>query len=221
MSADRSPRGSHSRRWPGVVAVLAILVLAAALVRALNVVSWPPNPFAEHRVDRSQPVLLQSIRDLSRYEAAVGTFQVVIDLEHDAPFLPADIRGDRTLFVAGGTVDAYVDLGGLDRRAIHVNASRTAATIRLPHAALEKANLDQKHSHVVAQQRGLLDRVQDFLGDDPDRAHELYTLAQRKIGSAARSSGLAHQAERNTRAMLTGMLRSLGYTSVTVTFAAG
>ncbi len=201
-----------------MLAVLLILALAGALVRTLNVVSWPPNPFAEKQIDRSQPVLLQSIQDLSRYEAAAGNFQVVIDLEHDAKFLPSSIRGDRTLFVAAGTVDSYVDFGKLGKDGLHTNAKRTTVSVRLPHAALEKANLDQKRSHVVAQQRGLFDRFQSFLGDDPDRQHQLYTLAQQKIGTAAKDSKLAAQAERNTRAMLTGMLRSLGYTTVTVTF---
>ncbi|MGA8113599.1 MAG: DUF4230 domain-containing protein [Actinocatenispora sp.] len=206
------------RRWPAVIALVLIVALAAALVRSLNVVSWPPNPFEEKKIDRSQPVLLQSIQQLSRYEAAAGNFQVVIDLEHDARFLPSSVRGDRTLFVAAGTVDAYVDFSSMGKDALTINKTRTAVKVQLPHAALEKANLDQKHSHVVAQQKGLLDRFQSFLGDDSDDEHQLYVLAQKKIGTAARSSKLAAQAERNTRAMLTGMLRSLGYTSVTVTF---
>ncbi|GIL29745.1 DUF4230 domain-containing protein [Actinocatenispora comari] len=208
----------RSRRWPLVVIVLLVVLLAATVVRALHVVSWPPNPFAERTVDRSQPVLLQSIRGLSRYEASVGTFQVIIDLQHEAKFLSPVIKGDRTLFVAAGTVDAYVDFDRVGKDAIRVDRSGHAATVRLPHAALERANLDEKASHVVAEQRGLLDRIGAFLGDDPDRQHELYALAQRKIGAAASHSVLRTQAERNTRAMLTGMLRSLGYTSVTVSF---
>ncbi len=64
------------------------------------------NPFSERDVDRSQPVILQSIQDLSRYEAAAGNFQVVIDLEKDARFLPSVVRGQRTLFVAAGAVGA-------------------------------------------------------------------------------------------------------------------
>lgn len=201
-----------------VLALLVIVALAAMLVRSLHVVAWPPNPFAEHRVDRSQPVLLESIHDLSRYEAASGNFQVVIDLEHDARFLPSAVRGDRTLFVAAGSVDAYVAFGSISKDALTVSKDRRSVSVRLPHAALEKANLDQKRSHVVAQRRGLLDRLQSFLGDDPDYQHQLYELAQKKIGRAARDSRLAAQAERNTRAMLTGMLRSLGYSSVSVTF---
>ncbi|HEY3501192.1 MAG TPA: DUF4230 domain-containing protein [Actinocatenispora sp.] len=209
----------RARRWPLVVAAVLVVALAVALVRSLNVVSWPPNPFAEHTVDRSGPVVLQAVQDLSRYEGAAGTFQVIVDLSHEAKFMSPVIHGDRTLFVAAGTVDAYVDFSTVRGKAITTNKAHTAATITLPHAQLERANLDQKHSHVVAEQRGLLDRVQSFLGDDPDRQHQLYTLAQKKIGEAAKSSKLAAQCERNTRSMLTGMLRSLGYTSVTVRFA--
>jgi Protein of unknown function (DUF4230) len=208
------------RRWPAVVATLVVVVLAAVGARALHVVSWPPSPFAQRELDRSQPVLLQSIQSLSRYEAAAGNFQVVIDLAHEAKFLPSALLGDRQLFVAAGTVDAYVDFGRIGNGAVTVNGDRTVAAIRLPHAALESANLDEKRSYVVAKQRGLLNRIQSFLGDDPDRQHELYQLAQQKIGAAAKASTLAAQAERNTRAMLVTMLRSLGYASVTVTFDA-
>jgi hypothetical protein len=46
----------------------------------------------------------------------------------------------------------------------------------------------------------------------------LYALAQTKVGRAAAASDLQRRAEANTRAMLTGLARSLGFTQVTVTF---
>lgn len=206
------------RRWLVVVAVLVVLVGVG--LRLWQVISWPPNPFAERQTDRSGPVLLQSMRDLSRYEAAEGSFQVVIDLSTEARYIPSSLAGEQDLFVAAGSVDAYVDFGGLGKHAVSVSDDRRSATIRLPHAALERANLDQKHSHLVAQQKGLLDRFRDFLTGSPDTQQKLYRLAQKKIDKAAAASPLRGQAERNTRLMLTGLLRSLGYSSVTVTFGA-
>jgi hypothetical protein len=48
----------------------------------------------------------------------------------------------------------------------------------------------------------------------------MYPLAEEKLASAARNgSGLLARAERNTRLMLEGLLRSLGFTSVDVRFA--
>ncbi|MEU7894682.1 DUF4230 domain-containing protein [Nonomuraea sp. NPDC049152] len=204
------------RRWRYVAGLLVLAVLL--IVGARLAWTWL-NPFDERTVDRSQPVLLQSIHDLSRFEAATGSFQVVVDLEKDAPFLPDAVKGSRTLFVGAGNVDAYVDFGSLGKDAVTVNADRTEVTVRLPAAQLEKANLDNKRSYVFAQQRGLLDRVQGFLSSSPENQQELYVLAEKKISEAAVSSDLRARADANTKAMLEGLLKSLGFTKVTISAA--
>jgi hypothetical protein len=57
-----------------------------------------------------------------------------------------------------------------------------------------------------------------FSGGDGDQ-RELYTLAERKLRTAAgEGSGLLARAEDNTRELLESMLRSLGFTSVTVRY---
>ena len=57
-----------------------------------------------------------------------------------------------------------------------------------------------------------------MLSDNPTSERELYRLAQAKMQAAAASTDLVARAEQNTRAMLESMLRSLGYTQVSVTF---
>jgi len=84
-----------------VAAVVALLVLLPALIPALN-------PFKEETVDRSGPVLLESLEDLSQYRAASAHLQVVVDVERDTGLVPSFIKGERTLFVAAGKVDAAV-----------------------------------------------------------------------------------------------------------------
>jgi uncharacterized protein DUF4230 len=56
--------------------------------------------------------------------------------------------------------------------------------------------------------------------NDPNRMTEVYALAEEKIAEAAKSSGLGTRAEENTRKMLEGLLRSLGYTTITVKYQA-
>jgi hypothetical protein len=203
------------RRWRYVAGLLVLAVLLVVGGR----LAWAwLNPMGEQVIDRSQPVLLQSIKDLSRFEAATGTFQVVVDLEKDANFLPDAVKGTRTLFVGSGGVDAYVDFSAMATNAVTVSQDRTEATVRLPRAQLEKPNLDNNRSYVFAQQRGLLDRVQDFLSGSPADQRELYLLAEKKITEAAVASDLRARADANTKAMLTGMLKSLGFTKVTVKF---
>ncbi|WP_405581171.1 DUF4230 domain-containing protein [Streptomyces sp. NBC_01190] len=200
-----------------VIGVVGIGLLFFLLGRA-DLLPGIPNPFEEKTTDRSGPVLLKSIQDMNRFEGASGNFEVVVDLDKDAKFLPDFVRGKRTLYVGAGSVDAYVDFGSIGDNAVTVSDDRKTATIRLPHAALERTSLDTKHSYVVSQSRGFFDRVGDFFGSDPGNTQQLDELAAQKIQDAAKQTELGSRAETNTRSMLQQMLTSLGYTKVTVTF---
>ncbi|MFJ6516870.1 DUF4230 domain-containing protein [Streptomyces filamentosus] len=214
---DRRSRQRLRGRWRVVAGVL--LVLAVALMLIGQFLRLPGlDVFGTETRDRSGPAVLKSVQDLSRYEGAAGTYQVVVDLEHDARFLPDAIRGTRTLYVATGGVAAYVDLGGLGDGAVTVDADRTEATLRLPHARLADPALDPEKSYAVSKQRGLLDRLGDLFSDNPASEQAVHVLAARRIGEAARASDLTSRAERNTAAMLRELLRGLGFERVTVTF---
>jgi hypothetical protein len=163
-------------------------------------------------------VLLKAIEDLEVYKAATGNFQVVVDLEEGSPGIPLLIKGQRTLFVAGGSVDAEVDFSTLDEGAIKVSPDGQRVEITLPRARLSEARVDPEQSRVFSRERGLLDRLGSVLSDNPTSERELYRLAQEKMAAAAAESDLVGRAEQNTRAMLESMLRSLGYRDVTVTF---
>jgi hypothetical protein len=89
--------------------VFAVIVAACLGLRAVHLLPSFSNPFADRTTDRSQPVLLQSMRDLSRYVAADGTFQVIVDLQQDKDNIPDFLINRRILFVGSGTVEEYVD----------------------------------------------------------------------------------------------------------------
>src|SRR5215216_5274972 len=203
-----------------VAGVMLALVLAVAVSGLSGLRLWPsfPNPFAARRVDRSPPVLLRAIEDLKVFKAASGNFQVVVDLEESSRGIPLIVKGQRTLFLAGGSVDAEVDFSGLKDGAIKVSPDGQRVEITLPRARLTPARVDPDQSRVFSRERGLLDRLGSVLSDNPTSERELYRLAQAKMQAAAAESDLLAVAERNTRAMLEGMLRSLGYREVTVTF---
>lgn len=210
-----------NKRMPGwakaVSALVLVLVVFFAGIR-LSVLPGLKDLFGTETKDRSGPALLQSIQDMSRYDAASGNFQIVVDLEKDAKFLPDAIRGSRTLYVGAGTVDAYVDLGKVGEEDVTVNDDRTSATLRLPHAALGKPSLDPDRSYAVSKQRGFLDRLGDLFSDNPNSEQAVQKLAVRHIGEAAEESGLTARAEKNTTGMLEGLLRSLGFKEVKVTY---
>jgi hypothetical protein len=215
--ADRPVRGRRLLWLLGALGLVLALVVGG---QAVNL--WPKllNPFTEEQTDRSQPPLLQSIQDLSRYVAAEGNFQVVIDLERNRKYVPEFLLNERTLLVGSGRVEAYVDFGAIAEGAVTESADRKSVELRLPPPQLGDPSLDLEASYVFAEQRGLLNRVGEVFGGDPNRQREAYRLAEERIGAAARDSRLTDRARENTEKMLTGLLRSLGYTNVKITFAA-
>jgi len=216
-----TPVKRRPARVPGwgkaLIATVLLLAVLFAGIR-LSVLPGLKDLFGTETHDRSGPALLESIQDISRYDAASGNFQVVVDLEKDAKFLPDAIRGSRTLYVGAGTVDAYVDLGGLGEDDVRVDDDRTSAVLRLPRARLDTPALDPERSYAVSKQRGLLDRIGDLFSDNPGSEQAVQKLAVRHIGDAAKESGLTARAETNTTEMIEGLLRSLGFEEVRVTY---
>jgi hypothetical protein len=210
--ASRSPRGVLL-----VAALAAVALLIVALIGAVGSL----NPFGSETKDRSGPVLLKSLEDLSQYRAASANLQVVVDVEHDDKLLPSFIRGERTLFVAAGTVDAAVDFSGLSKAAgaVKVSDDRRAVAITLPAATLTEARLDPSRSRVYDRDRGLTNRVEDVFSDTPGDEQPLYELATKKLSDAAKADPeLRKRAQENTQHMLEGMMRGLGFERVTVRF---
>lgn len=177
------------------------------------------NPFGSDTVDRSQPTLLQALDDLSEYRAAIGQFQVIVDVEEDSRFLPSLVSGERTVFLAGGNVAASVDFSGLDEDAIDVSDDGASVRITLPRARLADPVVEPERSYVVNRERGLLDRIGSIVSDDSTSERELYLLAGDKLAEAAVDAGLVERAEGNTEEMLETLLGSLGYEQVTVVFS--
>lgn len=216
---DGRRRGGAAR---GLLVVLGAAVLVVVVLFGTQMAGFLPswrNPFAQETTDRSQPPLLKSIRDLSRYVAAEGSFQVVVDLETDRKYVPDFLLNQRTLFVGAGRVEAYVDFSKIADGAVVQSADGQSVEITLPAPQLADTNLDLDNSYVFAEERGLLNRLGEVFADDPNRQRAVYRLAEQRITAAARDSGLLARAETNTRKMLEGLLGSLGYQTVTVTFA--
>lgn len=98
--------------------------------------------------------------------------------------MPDIISGRQTLFVGAGTVNAYVNFSGLAADSVTLSPDGKL-TVRLPEAPLEKPNLDHDRSYVVSQQRGVLDRISDFL-ELPEQT-EFYKQAEKQMTEAGKS----------------------------------
>jgi hypothetical protein len=208
------PRVPGTGRLGGIVAA----IIAVVVLSAVHLLPQLRNPFAQTTTVRSEPVILKSITSLSRYEAASGSFEVVVDLTKRTSLIPSFLAGSETLFIGEGTDIAYVDFSQLKSQAITTNANRTSVTVTLPKAQLEPAVLNVSQSYVYAEQQGLFNRVGNFFSGNPNSEQQVYVLAQQKIETAAQQSPLLAEAQKNTEGMLDGMLTSLGFTHVTVTF---
>ena len=201
----------------GALVVLAVVVAAGRF--GIDLLPSFHSPFGTKTVDRTGPALLQSLQDVSKYDAATANFQVLVDSEKDAKFFPAVIKGERTVFAAVGSVDATVDFSALDERSLVVSADRQSVTVTLPEPVLSSPKIDNEQSKVVSRQRGLLDRIGSIFSATPTSDRQYLIAAEQKMTAAANDSDLRNRAETNTRAMLEKMLKTLGYSTVTVTFA--
>ncbi|MFL6129045.1 MAG: DUF4230 domain-containing protein [Mycobacteriales bacterium] len=197
--------------------VLVLLLGVLALLGLRSIAGWPS--FGDKEIDRSGPAVLTAMRDLSEYHAAAGQYQVVIDIEQDAKFLPDILKGKRTIFLAIGSVDAYVDFRKLGDDAVTVSADRKSVTVRLPRAQLSTPNVDPQQSRVLNQDLGVIDRLGNLFSDQPNpQNQQMYLLAQQRLAAAATQVGLQPRAEENTRVTLDKLMRSLGFTDVKISF---
>ena len=220
-----APAGGGVRARPVVAWVIAagLLVLVAFLAGiAGRAVLGDLFGFSlgSETVDRSEPAVLLAVRDMAELRAASGQYHVVLDVEEDVPILPSAIAGRRTLFVALGTVDAAVDLSGLEEDGVVVSEDGTTVRLTLPPASLTPPRIDPDGSYVYDRQEGLLNRLGSVVAGDLSDDQALYQQATDMLADAAQESDLRERAEGNTRQTLGSLLRSLGFTDVTIDFTA-
>ena len=79
----------------GIVGAIAAVLVLIVVLSAVHLLPQLRNPFAETTTVRSEPVILKSITNLSRYEAASGSFEVVVDLTKRAACCPRSLRAAR------------------------------------------------------------------------------------------------------------------------------
>lgn len=199
------------------IAVVLVILLAPFAANLGGLLGALPNPFATETKERVQPPVLKSLQDLSEYHAATANLQAVVELSHDASYVPSFIAGDSTKFLAVGSVDGVVDFTQLTQNAIVVSPDGTSVTITLPAPTYAAAHLDLENSQVLSHDRGLVNRIGDVFTSDDDKA--VYQLGDQAIADAARQTDLLTRTKDNTRSMLHSMLTELGFESVTVNFA--
>ena len=213
----RTAFGRSLGRWLGIGAVLiGLLTFGGPMIGNFF---HHVGPFSERTVDRTRPAILQALTDLHDYRAASATFDIVVDVEKDAKWMPAALRGERKVLTSRGSVDAGVNLSRLDASAISIDGTTKAVRITLPHARLRRPSIDLAATQLLVHKRGLLDRIGSALGSAPTGEKTMIQMAERKLVAAAKASDVKVRAENNTRDMITSLVNGLGHTNVTVDFA--
>jgi hypothetical protein len=208
------------RRRPSLLGLLALAGVALLVFLGVGFANgWLGlnHLFTTRTTDRSAPVILHKLNDLSSYQAASATLSVTVDEEKDVSILPQFLAGSRVIYSGYGTVDAAVNLGALD--AAHVTHRPDGTLlVTIPHARLERAQLDPR-SHVMNRDRGLLDRLGGIFVDNPTSEHALEQVAVKKMNAAAKKTSLVTRAERNTTAMIQRLGAAAGVDHIDVRFA--
>jgi hypothetical protein len=199
-----------------VAATTAVVVLALGAA----ILGFPSfgNPFASETVVRDHAAVLQSLEEIAELRAATGEYQVVVDVEDKTRFVPGFIKGERTTFLAQGSVDALVDLGQLDEDSVIV-ADDGSVTVVLPPPVLAGPVVDHEASGVLDRDRGVLDRVGGVFSDAPTSDKGLYREAERRLAEAAADSDLLATGQANAAATVEELLRAAGIERVRVIFA--
>src|SRR5260370_14280876 len=104
----------------GIVGAVAAVLVLVVVLSAVHLLPQLRNPFAETTTVRSQPVILKSITQLSRYEAASGSFEVVVDLTKRTSLLPSFIARSETLMLGQVTDIGFVDFSQLQSHAVTI-----------------------------------------------------------------------------------------------------
>jgi hypothetical protein len=190
---------------PALAIALAAIVVTVAVV-AIRQLSDTGTAL------RSTPSVVVAVRDLARLESVEFHVERVIDLRDRQSLLFGLIKTqDAILFVAVGQVTAGVDLGELQDGDVTVDRAQSTARVQLPPARVLSTRLDNARSWVFSRTTDVLAQRREDL---ESRARQ---EAERTLEQTAVEGGILDRARANAERTVEALVRSLGYTTVTVT----
>lgn len=161
-----------------------------------------------HTEYRSQPSVVEKIRQLQRLETVVYTMDKVVEGDKASLILPDFLAGDKLLLVAHGEVIAGIDLSGL--RPADVAISGRKIRVHLPAAQIFTARLDSAQTRVYSRMTGLL------VSADQNLESEVRQKAEQQIREGALTDGILDKAAQNARTTIKSLLLSLGFELVEI-----
>lgn len=219
MTSDFPPVGEPDERprpraWSAAAAIALLALLPAvggAAYLAGRSGSLVPPASSSVVVERPAPNVLLAVRDLARLESADYHMERVVDLRDKQSSLWGLVHAeDALLLVAVGNVTAGIDLGRMQEGDIDADWEGRTVTIVLPAAEVFSAKLDNEHTYVASRSTDLLAQRKEGL---EGRAR---AAAETELAQAARAANILEKANANARRTVEGLVRSLGYDTITV-----
>lgn len=202
--AARTP----GRRFPWLLAIGLVVGVAAGW--------FAPRLFPEPEQPKPLPDVISQVRELSRLEGVSYHVERVVDLKDKQHALFGLVESeDAILLVASGDVVAGVDLGNLKPEDVVVSPDRKSVTIKLPHAEIFSARLDNDRTFVHTRKTDLLAERKETLETEARRA------AEKTLRSAAEEGGILKRADESVARTVRALVRSLGFETVKVDFGDG
>jgi len=212
----RDTRARNSRASSWILGILLGAVLAVILVGA---VMWLVTGVGllhlmgvlrggGTRINVDQPTVVHQIQQLQRLETVSYTMDKIISGEHENPYLPKFLVGDRLLLVVHGEVVAGINLAGLQPSDVQVRGQ--TVSIHLPAAEIFSTRIDNAKTKVYSRDTGL------FSAPDPNLESEVREEAERQLQQAALQDGVLKTAADNARSAISGMLRGFGFHEVDI-----
>lgn len=200
------------RRVGGGLLVVAVSITTAAVTAA--VAARPALTASTAQiVVRPTPNVLRAVRDLARLETVTFHMERVIDLHEEQSHAFGLVHAeDSILLVAVGEVIAGVDLAGLRPEDVVIDPAKHRVSITLPRPQVFVTHLDSEHTRVHSRSTDLLARRNEGL---ETRARQ---EAERSIALGATESGILDRARQGAERTVGSLVRSLGFTDVTIRF---
>lgn len=216
-------RRTTDPRLRAAIAVAAVLFVAL-VVRSMDPFGWfaPTAPSTDGAA--AGDVTLLEIREAAELNVATGRFSVPVTVDVVRTGLrerlPDFVDGEQVVAIYQGDVEAIIDLRELSADGITADPQQRTITLRVPAPRLSSPRIDHEKSRLVSHQRGIVQRVEDALGDGSLAVkEELDRAAVTAITRAAAESELADTAEANGTRFLTLLCQRLGYERVIVEYA--
>ena len=156
----------------------------------------------------SQPTVVRQIQQLQRLETVNYTMDKIISGEHENPYLPKFLAGDRLLLVVHGEVIGGIDLGKVKPTDVSVRGQTIA--VRIPKAEVFTTRIDNAKTRVYSRDTGL------FSSPDPNLESQVREEAERQLRQGALQDGLLKAAEENARGTLASLLKGFGCKDVEI-----